>query len=70
MRPLERLPLCGIAMSCPPVFASYAAIQSWSFSGASLFQDEKGNTWSALSFPSRKMTLRCRLLPPGTVVHS
>ena len=26
--------------------------------------------WSALSLPSRKNTLRCRLLPFGTEVHS
>ena len=70
MRPFERLPLCGMASMRPPVFFSYASIQAQSFSGSSLCHDENGNTWSALSLPSRNRTLRCRLLPPGTDVHS
>jgi len=54
----------------PPVFSSYLAIQAQSFSGSSLCQDENGMIWSALSLLSRNRMLRCRLLPPGTEVHS
>ena len=70
MRPLDRLALCGIASSLPPVFSSYFAIHSQSFSGSSLCQAENGRIWSALSLLSRNRMLRCRLLPPGTEVHS
>ena len=31
---------------------------------------ENGTIWSALSLPSRKITLRCRLLPAASEVHS
>ena len=37
---------------------------------ASLCIAEKGRTWSALSLPSRKITTRWKLFPPGTEVHS
>ena len=41
-----------------------------SSAGSWLSKVEKGTTWFTRSAPSRKMTVRCRLLPPGAQVHS
>ena len=43
---------------------------SQSFAGSELSKAEKGRIWLTRSAPSRKMTVRCRLLPPGALVHS
>ena len=39
-------------------------------SGSTLSYWENGTIWSALSLPSRRTTLRCRLFPSGFDVHS
>ena len=63
--PLLMLPLWGIARTWPPVFFSYAAMNSQSFSGSPLSKALKGRICFTRSGPSRKITHRCRLAPAG-----
>ena len=73
MRPFERLPLWAMASTLPPVFSSYAAIHFHRSLGLSLpngLMVVYGSTSMAFAPLSRKMTLRCKLLPPVFEVHS
>src|SRR5688500_19064957 len=73
MRPLLRLPLCASASISLPVFSSAAAIHFHRSRGLSLpsgFMVVNGSTRAAFAPFSRKMMLRCRLLPPEFDVYS
>ena len=73
MRPLLRLPLWAIASTSLPVFSCAIAIHFHRSAGLSLpsgFCVVNGSTRRAMSPLPRKMTLRCRLLPPVFEVHS
>ena len=59
-----------MASTWPPVFFAYASMYFQSSAGSELSKAEKGRTWFTRSALSRKMTVRCRLLPPGAEVHS
>ena len=43
--PLLRLPLCGMASTCPPVFFAYASMYFHSSAGSWLSNVEKGTIW-------------------------
>ena len=73
MRPLLRLPLCAIASTSLPVFSCVTAMYFHRSTGLSLPSGGSvvyGSTSAACRPSPRKITLRCRLLPPVFEVHS
>ena len=73
MRPFERLPLCAIASMRAPVRVSTSVIHFHKSTGFGLPSGGSvvyGSVKLAFEASSRKITLRCRLLPPSFEVHS
>ena len=70
MRPLDRLPLCGMASTSPPVFPRIGIEELPELRGIFAVVGGERHDLVGLALSSRKITLRWRLFPPLLDVHS